>query len=590
MGLISAIRNLFGRNKPWYEQPRLKATRSLIGIRDALRKQNLHDTEDAPLTGDLPAAAPDSPQRKYRQTDGTYNDLKFPKMGAVDTRFGRNFPLRNTRPDEANLMNPSPRVVSKVLLTRDPFQPATILNLLAAAWIQFQVHDWFSHGKTDPANGEFDVPLDPADDWPQRTMRVPKTEPDAHPSADAGRRPTFTNHVTHWWDGSQIYGSRKTIAAKVRAWQDGKLKATDSGILPLDDQTGLDLTAIVDNWWIGLSMFHTLFTLEHNEIATELKRRNPEWDDERLFQTARLINAALMAKIHTVEWTPGILPNEIVQLAMRVNWRGIAGERLQDLFPGLDDSELLGGIVGSKADHHAAPYSLTEEFVSVYRMHPLIPDEFDVYSIADGSAVGHYELPEVSGKNARKLTETLRMQDLFYSFGLAHPGAICLHNYPKHLQNLHMDNGATFDLAVVDILRDRERGVPRYNKFRELLRMPPVKTFEELTDNPQWAAELKSVYGDVDKMDLLPGLYAEKLPAGFGFSETAFRIFVLMASRRLKSDRFFTDDYTKEIYTQWGLDYIEESGLKSVLLRHYPELSVALDGVANPFAPWKKAR
>lgn len=590
MGLISAIRNLFGRNKPWHEQPRLKATRALIDIRDALRKENLHDTEDGPLTGELPPVAPDSPQRRYRQTDGSYNDLKFPKMGAVDTRFGRNFALKDTRPDEANVMNPNPRVVSKELLTRTEFQPATILNLLAAAWIQFQVHDWFSHGKVDPANGEFEIPLDPSDTWPQRPMRVPKSDPDKNPSPDLGKRPTFTNHVTHWWDGSQIYGSRKTIAAKVRTWQDGKLKVTEDRILPLDDHTGLDLTAIVDNWWIGLSMLHTVFTLEHNSIAEELKRRNPQWDDEQLFQTARLINAALMAKIHTVEWTPGILPHSTVQLAMRVNWRGIAGERLQKLFPGLDDRELLGGIVGSKANHHAAPYSLTEEFVAVYRMHPLIPDEYDFYSIGDGSKIGHFEFPEVAGKNARKLTETLRMQDLFYSFGLAHPGAICLHNYPKHLQNLRMDGGAVFDLAVVDILRDRERGVPRYNEFRELLRMPRVKSFEELTDNPQWAAELKRVYGDVDQVDLMPGLYAEKLPKGFGFSETAFRIFVLMASRRLKSDRFFTDDYTKEIYTKWGLDYIEDNGFKSVLLRHYPELKPALNGVENPFAPWKKVR
>lgn len=38
-----------------------------------------------------------------------------------------------------------------------------------------------------------------------------------------------------------------------------------------------------------------------------------------------------------------------------------------------------------------------------------------------------------------------------------------------------------------------------------------------------------------------------------------FRIFVLMASRRLKSDRFFTDDYRPEIYTEFGLDYIRKS-------------------------------
>ena len=49
-------------------------------------------------------------------------------------------------------------------------------------------------------------------------------------------------------------------------------------------------------------------------------------------------------------------------------------------------------------------------------------------------------------------------------------------------------------------------------------------------------------------MDLTVGLYAEPLPEGFGFSDTAFRIFILMASRRLNSDRFFTTDYTWDLH------------------------------------------
>ena len=65
-----------------------------------------------------------------------------------------------------------------------------------------------------------------------------------------------------------------------------------------------------------------------------------------------------------------------------------------------------------------------------------------------------------------------------------------LHNYPKFLQNLVQDNGERFDLAAVDILRDRERGVPRYNDFREALRMPRRRSFDELTPNPQWAKEI----------------------------------------------------------------------------------------------------
>jgi len=114
-----------------------------------------------------------------------------------------------------------------------------------------------------------------------------------------------------------------------------------------------------------------------------------------------------------------------------------------------------------------------------------------------------------------------------------------------------------------------------------------VQTFEELTDNPEWREEIRRVYeGDIDRVDLIVGLFAETPPKGFGFSDTAFRIFVLMASRRLNSDRFFTTDFTEETYSKVGMDWIRDNTMSSVLLRHYPGLEPSLRGVKNAFAPW----
>jgi hypothetical protein len=141
----------------------------------------------------------------------------------------------------------------------------------------------------------------------------------------------------------------------------------------------------------------------------------------------------------------------------------------------------------------------------------------------------------------------------------------------------------------VDILRDRERGVPRYNRFRQQLRKAPLKSIDELTDNATERQQIKQVYNnDVEQVDLMTGLYAEPLPKGFGFSDTAFRIFVLMASRRLKSDRFFTDDYGPGLYTDLGVDYVKKNSMLTVLQRHYPRLARALGDVTNAFKPWKK--
>ena len=129
--------------------------------------------------------------------------------------------------------------------------------------------------------------------------------------------------------------------------------------------------------------------------------------------------------------------------------------------------------------------------------------------------------------------------------------------------------------------------MPRYNQFRRLMHKAPLTSFDQITDVPAWRQQLKQVYNnDIEQVDLMSGLFAEPLPQGFGFSDTAFRIFILMASRRLKSDRFFTDDYRPDIYTPFGIDYLKKNTMLTVLKRHYPQLARALTGVQNAFKPW----
>ena len=570
-------------DREWYELPQLLGARRLVEIRDRLRRENLHDTED-PAHGEGPGPAPVE-AIIGRTSDGTYNDLKCPMMGSTGTRFGRNLPLSETMPDTKNLMVPNPRTVSRELFTRQEFQPAKILNVLAAAWIQFQVHDWFVHRKGSLQDAH-DIPLQADDPWPERPMRLPKTPVDPQRRADPARPPAFINDNSHWWDGSQVYGSTREVQARLRLGRGGKMKVRDDGRLLVDPATGFDVTGVTDNGWVGLSLLHGIFAQEHNAICDRLARDFAAWDDERLFQQARLVNAALMAKIHTVEWTPAIVPHPLTQLALQTNWSGIK-PNLQRVFRGLNDVDLLSGIPGSPTDHHSAPYSLTEEFAAVYRMHSLLPDDYVIRSAKDGHELERFELPALAGLSGRKVLDRFDLADLWYSLGVAHPGALRLHNFPKHLQNLRNDAGERFDLAAVDILRDRERGVPRYNQFRRLFHKKPVTSFEELTDNPVWAEEIKRVYGgDLEKVDLLVGLMCEPLPEGFGFSDTAFRVFILMASRRLKSDRFLSIDYRPEVYTEAGIEWVEETSMLDILQRHVPGLAPALKGLDNAFHPW----
>ncbi|MGH3194234.1 MAG: peroxidase family protein [Streptosporangiaceae bacterium] len=105
-----------------------------------------------------------------------------------------------------------------------------------------------------------------------------------------------------------------------------------------------------------------------------------------------------------------------------------------------------------------------------------------------------------------------------------------------------------------------------------------------MTSNEVWAGELRDVYdGKIEDLDLIPGVMAEDFPEGFAFSDTAFRIFVLMASRRLNSDRFFTDYFTSEVYTPEGMAWISGNTMGSLLVRHCPELEAVVGRMPNAF-------
>jgi len=295
-----------------------------------------------------------------------------------------------------------------------------------------------------------------------------------------------------------------------------------------------------------------------------------------------------MAKIHTVDWTPAVISHPTTVIAPRANWFGVLGERFRNAFGRVSPSEVVSGIPGSATDHYGIPYSLTEEFTAVYRMHPLVPDDYDFRRVADNQPLRQMDFSELTGPAAEQVLDELAIDDVVYSLGTTHPGVVTLHNYPRFLQEFTRPDGKRQDIAATDILRIREIGVPRYNEFRRLLHLKPAGSFAELTDNPQWAEQLERVYaGDIERVDLMVGMYAERRPKGFAFSDTAFRIFILMASRRINSDRFLTRDFTDEVYTPVGMRWLSQNNMVTVLLRHFPALAPAMRGVDNAFWPWQ---
>ncbi|WFP65884.1 peroxidase family protein [Mesorhizobium sp. WSM4904] len=572
----------------WHKLPLRLSLLNLDAFRYVLRQKNLIDTEavEAPPEARPEPQPPIAEQvRQTRSYDGTYNDLSVPKMGAVGATFGRNLKPAYA-PDLFD--TPNPVVVAEKLLHRETFIPARSLNILAAAWIQFQVHDWVNHARNPLGTNDITVPLPPGMKWtntvggkPEQVMRIAGNQQlDRGP----GWPPTyFGNAASHWWDGSEVYGPNSTKAMMLR--EGAKIRLVDNH-LPVDIK-GFEVTGFNESWWLGLGAMHTLFAREHNLLCDELRSRYKNWDDERIYQTARLIVSALIAKIHTVEWTPAILATRAIEIGLSSNWNGPpANDWVTKFGLWLLDEHASTGIPKTMPDHHTAPYSLTEDFTTVYRMHPLLPDDYCFYHHRSGEKIAEKGFLDIQGANADEIMRSFGLRNTLYSFGVAHPGAIALHNFPRSLLKLERDN-EIIDLSVVDIVRTRRRGVPRYNDFRAGLHRPRIRSFEEVTASPEDARLLKQIYGDVDKIDTVVGLLSEPAPAGFGFSDTAFRIFILMASRRLQSDRFLTVDYRPEIYSPFGIDWIANNGMTSLILRHCPDLASVLPRTQSAFAPWR---
>src|SRR5919106_2971957 len=140
---LTEVMHRVDRRFGWHRLPLPLALLALAEMRNRLRERNLFDT-GTPAGLSLPEPDGESEPRYVtaRTFDGTFNDLDDPLMGSTGTRFGRNIPLEHSYPERPpQLLDPNPRTLSLELMTRERFIPATTLNILAGAWIQFEVHD-----------------------------------------------------------------------------------------------------------------------------------------------------------------------------------------------------------------------------------------------------------------------------------------------------------------------------------------------------------------------------------------------------------------------------------------------------------------
>ena len=746
---------------------------------------------------------------RARTVTGICNDIFNPLMGSSGMLFARNMPFDSTFPDLGRtdlarnrhgdrlaLLKPDPQLISRKLFTRPQSNPgkcndgyglpgfskdadcdytkAPFFNVLAAFWIQFMTHDWFSHleeGHNAPEYMKVGCDTPEAqklgcrpDDRIDKAFVAQSGEPgkftDAAGKQYLDRAPkTFKNTNTAWWDASQIYGydarSRQRVKRDPKdparlllsVISDRPGDGEKQGYLPtlattdpmLPDWAGQEAVAFPDNFNIGVSFYHNVFSREHNAFVDEFRKqaaatpdddsglRNParptqviryrDVTPDELFEAARLVVAAEIAKIHTIEWTTQLLYNEPLYRGMNANWNGLLGDGAQGVSDALQQivTKGLGASTNAKTatqwysvfasgpgifalgnrvyaddqifakpspdkkdlwdltnpqhvnggvNHFGSPFNFPEEFITVYRLHALVPDLIELREWNNDPNQIRNKYPVVETFRAKSV-EAMRSKGIAnwaLSMGRQRLGALALQNQPAFLQNLKMDrlqsDTKKIDIAALDLIRDREHGVPRFNEFRRQYGLRQLTSFDDYVDQhlakdsagrkqqEDLVKALREVYGqhtcdaskvitdaqrnadgspindclghangsmvdNVEDIDTVVGWLAESTrPHGFAISETQFVVFILNASRRLFSDRFFTSSFRPEFYTRLGVDWVNNNGpgpkqmekgkpngheqqvlpLKRVLLRTIPELGPELASVINVFDPWARDR
>ncbi|KAL8471414.1 hypothetical protein ACS0TY_028899 [Phlomoides rotata] len=349
------------------------------------------------------------------------------------------------------LRRPDPIIVATKLLARRKFvDTGKQFNLIASSWIQFMIHDWVDHQEDTNQQVELVAPKEVGSECPLKSFRFYKTKEIQTNNNENGIKIGYLNRRTAWWDGSAIYGNSIETMRKLRAFKDGKLKISSDGVIPINANDTI-LSGDVRNIWAGLATLHALFVQEHNAVCDILKKEYPTLRDEELYRHARLVTSAVIAKIHTIDWTVELLKTDMLR-------------RNKGKLKSVD---------------HGVPYSLTEEFVSVYRMHPLLPDKLVLRNIDAPPAPNksppfskEMKMEELIGRQGVENLSKIGFTKLMVSIGHQACGALELWNYPLWLRNLisqnvdGSDRPDPIDLSTLEIYRDRERSVARYNDFR----------------------------------------------------------------------------------------------------------------------------
>ena len=404
------------------------------------------------------------------------------------------------------------------------------------------------------------------------------------------RRKNTSNHEI---DLCQIYGLREEITNYLRSKKDGKLKhqiingevfppylfnveetTTDNWVFANEEFGKLHPRFALEfifnnvpeerlkrmfavglehgNSAIGYTVLNTIMLREHNRICDLMKDDNPEWDDERIFQTTRNIMIVLLIKVvlqdyignfsrleFTLEPTPGMAEK---QPWYRTNWIAL-------------------------------------EFNLLYRWHSMVPEKFEI----DNES---FNLDEF--RNNTPLVTEYGIGSVITAATKQRAGRIGLYNTtsfffePLPIAN---DNRSVMERTVA---MSRQAKLRSFNDYREAFSMPRLNSFEELTDDPKLQQELKKLYNDrIDDLEWHVGIFAESHDESFILGRLMTRMVGYDAFTHALTNPLMSIYVQNEAtFSKIGLPLIEETNtLEDIIKRNVKDSDSVLASFRTPRSP-----
>jgi hypothetical protein len=474
---------------------------------------------------------PEATTGTIRSIDGTANNQGNPTWGSAGTDLLRVGPASygDGISTLAGAGRPSPRVISNAVSAGGGNHPSGQgLSDFIYAWGQFIDHDL---DLTPTGSVPDNIPVPNGDPWfdPQHTgtQVIPDTRSLFDPATGTGtdnprQQP---NVITSYLDGSVIYGSDPARAIALRTLSGGHLKTSSGNLLPFntfalpeENDTGqfrsnqLFLTGDVrGNENDILVTIETLFVREHNRLADQFAAAHPDWTDEQLYQAARQVVGAEIESITYNEFLPALL-----------------GPNALPAYSGYDPTVNAG---------------ITTEFSTA------------------GFRLGHPQLNgdiEFLDNNGQEIRPALNLQNAFFN-----PQPVEQSGIDPILKYLASDTSQEVstqavdairnilfgppgsggqDLISLDIQRGRDHGLPDYNTTRQAYGLPAVTSFAQITSDTHLQAQLQTLYGNVNNIDLFIGGLAEDHVTGSSVGPTFEAILVNQFERTRAGDRFWFEN------------------------------------------------